>query len=221
MKLEAQGLHKSYWMAGRELKVLRGVDLHMEPGQTLAITGPSGSGKSTLLHLLGALERPTAGRVLYDGENPFGLPDGRLSALRNQKVGFVFQFYHLLEDFTALENVMMPLLLRGLPPREARSRALRMLEEVDLADRVHHRPRQLSGGEQQRVALARALVGNPELILADEPTGNLDPSAGEAVMELLLKMARRRGASVVVATHNEALAARFGWQMRLCDGHLS
>lgn len=220
MRLEARGLRKSYWTAGRELQVLRGVDLCVGPGQVLAITGPSGSGKSTLLRLLGALERPTAGTVRYDGQDPFGLPDGQLSGLRNRKVGFVFQFYHLLEDFTAAENVMMPLLLRGLPPREARRRALRMLEEVGLADRARHRPRELSGGEQQRVALARALVGEPELVLADEPTGSLDPASGETVMELLLEMARRRGASVVVATHNEAVAERIGWRMRLCDGRL-
>ena len=206
--LRTEGLAKTYALPKGELRVFEGIDLELERGGLAAIMGASGVGKTTLLNLLGALDRPTSGRIWLDGQDLGTLPEAGLSALRNEKVGFVFQFFHLLPEFTALENVAFPLLIRGLGRREAAARAGRMLEEVLLADKADCRPGQLSGGEMQRVALARALVNEPRLLLADEPTGNLDARTGEMVLDLILDLHRRKGLSSILVTHNERIAAR-------------
>ena len=219
--LRTQELEKSFTIGeGNRIEVLRGVDLVVEPGERLAILGQSGVGKSTLLHILGALDHPTAGRVLVRGEDLFAKPPEELARFRNEELGFVFQFHHLLPEFTALENVMMPGLLRGFAPAEMHERATSILEEVELGPRLTHRVGKLSGGERQRVAVARALVMDPRLVLADEPTGNLDPETGERVADLLLALNQSRGTALVVVTHSEALAARLGRAVELADGHL-
>jgi lipoprotein-releasing system ATP-binding protein len=218
--LEVEGLHKSFAMGEAEIEVLRGVDLVLREGDRLAILGQSGVGKSTLLHILGTLDRPSAGSVRFHGEDAFARPPAELAAFRNRSLGFVFQFHHLLPEFDAVENVMMPGLLRGLGFAEMRRRAVEILEEVGLAARLAHRVGKLSGGERQRVALARALVLNPPLVLADEPTGNLDPETGARVEDLLLEMNRTRGTALVVVTHNERLAVRLGRRAVLLDGRL-
>jgi putative ABC transport system ATP-binding protein len=204
--------------AGRPLTVLRDVDLVVPPGQLLAILGPSGSGKSTLLGLLAGLDRPSSGEVLFDGEPIHTLSEDRLARLRRDHVGFVFQSFHLLRNLTALENVLLPLELVGA--RRARERATALLTEVGLADRGHHYPSQLSGGEQQRVALARAFVHRPSLLLADEPTGNLDSRTGAAVLEILLRLRRDHGSTLVLVTHDEAVASRADRQVYLRDGEV-
>ncbi len=207
-------------MDGREIAVLRGVDLALRKGETRAIVGPSGAGKSTLLHLLGALDRPTAGEVLL-GDRPVAeLADAELAALRNRFVGFVFQFHHLLRDFTALENVMVPQLVAGRDRRAAESRARELLEQVGLSARAGHRPAKLSGGEQQRVAVARSLANEPPLLLADEPSGNLDVDTSERLHDLLFRLVERHGTAMVVVTHNRSLAARADRVLRLASGVL-
>ncbi|MBI2345939.1 MAG: ABC transporter ATP-binding protein [Deltaproteobacteria bacterium] len=203
--LLARGIHKGYQDNGQHLPVLRGLDLAVERGEFLTIFGASGSGKSTLLHLLGALDRPTAGEVHYDGKELYRQNDAALARFRNRQVGFVFQFYHLLPELTALENVMLPALIGGRSRREAATSAREILSDIGLANRATHRPRELSGGEQQRVALARALVQRPPLLLADEPTGNLDEASGRLVMELLTECWRTRGMTVIMVTHNPDL----------------
>jgi lipoprotein-releasing system ATP-binding protein len=218
--LRAHGLTKSYQDGVRRVPVLKGVDLLVEPGQLVAVVGPSGSGKSTLLHLLGALDRPDAGRVEIDGRALAGLSGTQLAAFRNRTIGFVFQFHQLLPDFTALENVMLPGRIAARPPREALDQARRLLDEVGLGARLDHFPSQLSGGERQRVALCRALVLAPPLLLADEPTGNLDPASGDQVFELLLEMQSRHRTTAVLVTHNPAIAERCGRVERLEDGVL-
>jgi lipoprotein-releasing system ATP-binding protein len=218
--LEATGLEKTYVDGPARVRVLAGLDLRLEPGERVAIVGESGVGKSTLLHLLGALDVPTAGRLVVDGTDVFALPEAALAEFRNRTVGFVFQFHHLLGDFTALENVMLPALIGREPVRAARARALALLERVGLGARLHHRPGELSGGEQQRVAVARALVRRPRLLLADEPTGSLDPATGERVAQLLLELNAEHGATLVVATHNPALAAAMSRRLRLAEGRL-
>ncbi len=218
--LRVEKLEKSFATGERRIEVLRGVDLDVGRGERLAILGQSGVGKSTLLHILGALDWPDAGRVLVGGEDLFAKHPDDLARFRNEELGFVFQFHHLLPEFTALENVMMPGLLRGLAPAGMRERAAAILEEVELADRLEHRVGKLSGGERQRVAVARALVMSPRLVLADEPTGNLDPETGERVADLLLELNRSRGTALVVVTHSDALAARLGRAVVLVDGHL-
>jgi lipoprotein-releasing system ATP-binding protein len=218
--LEVADLRKSFAMGEGAIEVLRGVDLVLGEGERLAILGQSGVGKSTLLHILGTLDRPTAGSVRFRGEDAFARSPVELAAFRNRSLGFVFQFHHLLPEFDAVENVMLPGLLRGLSFGEMRPRAVAILEEVGLGARLGHRVGKLSGGERQRVALARALVLDPPLVLADEPTGNLDPATGTRVEDLLLEMNRTRGTALVVVTHNERLADRLGRRVTLVDGRL-
>lgn len=219
--VEAAGLHRSYaGVGGPELRVLRGVDLAVSQGEAVAIVGASGSGKSTLLHLLGALDRPTAGSVRIGGTDTGKLGDDEAAELRNRKIGFVFQFHHLLREFTALENVMMPALIAGLGERDARRRATALLRQVGLEARFDHKPVQLSGGEQQRVAVARALVNRPLAVLADEPTGDLDPSTSEGVQDLLFALRASRRVALIVVTHNRELASRAERVLRLGEGVL-
>ena len=191
---------------GKDIRVLRGVDLTVQPGETIAVIGPSGTGKSTLLHLLGGLDRPTAGRIALAGHDLAALTDAELAGLRNRFVGFVFQFHHLLRDFTALENVMMPLLIAGDSDRTARDRALDLLNQVGLGERLQHRPSKLSGGEQQRVAAVRALALEPPVLLADEPSGNLDIETSERLHEALFELVQNHGTALVLVTHNPSLA---------------
>jgi len=188
--------------------VLRGLDLTVAVGETIAVVGPSGAGKSTLLHILGGLDLPSSGRVRLGGRDLASLPDAQLASLRNRYVGFVFQFHHLLRDFTAIENVMMPLRIGGVSETTARQRAEALLEQVGLAERLHHRPSKLSGGEQQRVAVARALAAEPPVLLADEPSGNLDIDTSERLHEALFDLVRSHGTALVVVTHNPSLARR-------------
>ena len=218
--LEVRDLRKHYPSGAQRLEVLRGIDLELAAGGMVAVTGASGSGKSTLLHLLGAMDRPDSGTIRIDGQDLAALSGPTLARFRNRTLGFVFQFHYLLPEFTALENAMMPLLVRGMPREDAGRRASTLLEEVGLAERGHHRPGELSGGEQQRVALARALVGNPRLLLADEPTGNLDPETGESVGALLRRLHATHGLTSVVVTHNERLSGLCDRVYRLEAGQL-
>jgi lipoprotein-releasing system ATP-binding protein len=225
--LSVQRLVKTYLMAGtgggaaRRVDVLRGVDLEIAPGEIVALTGPSGSGKSTFLNVIGALDVPTAGEVLFEGEDVFSRDQAGLAAFRNETVGFIFQSHHLLPEFTALENAMMPALIRRAPRNEARGAALEMLTLVGLGDRIDHKPGELSGGEQQRVALARALCLRPRLLLADEPTGNLDPATAEGIHRLLQDLNQRLGITMVIVTHNERLAEALPRRLRLLAGRLA
>jgi len=216
----ARGLVKSYRTAAGEVSVLQGVDLDVAAGEMVAITGASGVGKSTLLHVLGTLDRPDAGSLEVAGEDVLSLEGSRRCAFRNRTLGFVFQFHHLLPEFSALENVSMPLLIGGRPAEEARRRAQDLLAEVGLAERAHHRPGALSGGEQQRVAVARALAASPRALLADEPTGDLDRATGQRLHETLRGMVRARGLTVVVVTHNEELARGCDRVLKLEGGRL-
>ncbi len=216
-----EGLAKTYLMADRRLEVLRGIDLEIGDGELVALTGPSGAGKSTFLHLLGTLDVPTRGRVLYDGEDVFERGEEGLASFRNETVGFVFQSHHLLPEFSALENTMMPALIRRVSRADARRQAAEMLERVGLGDRMDHRPGELSGGEQQRVALARALCLSPRLLLADEPTGNLDPQTADGIHGLLVELNRTLRITAVVVTHNERLAQALPRRLRLAEGRLA
>ena len=218
--LSVSELCKSFATGEGTIEVLRGVDLEIAGGERLAILGQSGVGKSTLLHILGTLDHPSSGRVLFEGEDIFQKSPDQLSRFRNESLGFVFQFHHLLPEFNALENVMMPGLLRGEGFEAMRERAAEILCEVDLDHRLEHPVGKLSGGERQRVAVARALVLGPRLVLADEPTGNLDPGTGERVADILLELNERRGTALVVVTHNAALAGRLGRAVTLVDGRL-
>jgi lipoprotein-releasing system ATP-binding protein len=200
--------------------VLSGIDLRLEAGDSASIVGPSGSGKSTLLHILGALEPPTAGRVHLDGTDPYALNDRELAAFRNRQVGFVFQDHHLLPQCSVLENVLIPTLVGGRADAVLRSRALELIDQVGLGHRLHHRPGELSGGEKQRVSLARALVRHPKLVLCDEPTGNLDHEATDAVADLLFELHRLQRTILIVVTHNLDLARRFAATYRLGDARL-
>ena len=218
--LRIQGLRRSFTTGDASIEVLRGIDLLIRRRERLAILGESGVGKSTLLHVLGTLDRPSQGEVWFEGEDLFAKDSNGLAAFRNEKLGFIFQFHHLLPEFDALENVMMPGLINGLSFDEMRPRAVRLLEEVGLEHRLEHPVGKLSGGERQRVAVARSLVLEPDLLLADEPTGNLDPKSGGQVLELLLEMNRVHGTALVVVTHSPELAARLGRQVVLVDGYL-
>src|SRR5512137_2460098 len=204
--LVAAGLGKTYPLPKGELRVFEGIDFELKRGELVAVMGASGVGKTTLLNLLGGLDRPTEGRVRLDGEDLFGGTDRDTAAVRNRKIGFVFQVYHLLPEFTALENVSFPLMIGGLAKKQAFGRAAEFLREVGLEDKTASRPSQLSGGEQQRVAIARALVNGPCLLLADEPTGNLDWKTGERVLRLVLDLHERKGLSSILVTHNEKIA---------------
>ncbi len=217
--LAIEGLGKAYLTGGRRLEVLQGVSLTIEAGEMVALTGPSGAGKSTFLHLVGALDAPTSGRVLFEGRDLASLGEGERARFRNESVGFVFQSHHLLPEFTALENAMMPCLVRRLPRSEARRRAEASLGRVGLSARLDHRPGELSGGEQQRVALARALVLEPRLLLADEPTGNLDPENAKIVLDALAEFAAG-GGGVLLVTHDPAAAERAGRIVRMEKGHV-
>lgn len=218
--LSVEGLSKVFPTPGGVLEVLRAVDFTPPAGQVTAIVGPSGAGKSTLLHILGALDRPTSGRVLFDGHDLFAWDDDRLARFRNEAIGFVFQFHHLLAEFTALENVMLPGMMARRAPGALEAEAREMLGRVGLKNRETHRPAQLSGGEQQRVAVARALINRPRLVLADEPSGNLDRVSSDGLQELIFSLARNEGETFVIVTHDERLAARADQVMLLEDGRL-
>lgn len=218
--LEVTDLCKSYGTGAQTVDVLKGISLRLGKGETVALLGASGAGKSTLMHILGALDRPTSGSIHYSGTNIFSQSESQLASFRNKTIGFVFQFHHLLPEFTALENVMMPALINGAPRSEAAALARSILAEVGLEHRVTHKPGELSGGEQQRVAVARALVLKPQLLLADEPTGNLDMKTSESIHDLFEDLHLSRGLSIMVVTHNERLAARMMRQIRMQDGRI-
>jgi len=218
--LELRGVRRVFKQAGTELQVLNGVDLALQPGEVVALVGPSGAGKSTLLHLAGLLERPNGGTVVIGGEDCSNLSDERRTLLRRSDIGFVYQFHHLLPEFSALENVMLPQMIAGVTRSRARARAAALLDQVGLAPRAQHRPARLSGGEQQRVAIVRALANDPNLLLGDEPTGNLDHATGESVLNTLLDLVRRTGLAALIATHNLDLARRLDRVLALEDGRL-
>jgi lipoprotein-releasing system ATP-binding protein len=219
--LALQGIHRRFVQGQAVLDVLQGIDLILPHGVIAALVGPSGTGKSTLLHIAGLLERPSAGEVVIEGRACQGLGDAERTRLRRERIGFVYQFHHLLPDFTALENVAMPQLIAGRSTREAQAEAKVLLDRLGLGARLDHRPARLSGGEQQRVAIARALANRPALILADEPTGNLDPHTADEVFALLLAVVRDTGTAALIATHNPELAARMDATFRLTAGRLA
>ncbi len=218
--LQVGGLTKSFRLGEKEIRVLKGIDLEIRRGDTIAILGVSGVGKTTLLHILGALDRPTQGRVFYRGEDQFARSDRELARFRNQEIGFVFQFHYLLSDLSALENTMLPARIAGMHRKQAEQKATRLLEELGLAERMAHRPGKLSGGEQQRVAVASAVIMDPRIILADEPTGNLDAESAGVVEDLLVRLRETRGIAVVAVTHNPRFAARMDRQIHMLDGRL-
>jgi len=219
--LSAEGVSKAYPVSGKEpLSVLEDLDIAVHRGEFLAVTGESGCGKSTLLHVLGALDRPDSGTVSVDGKDVFSKDDEALSAFRNRRIGFVFQFHHLLPEFTAEENVMMPALIAGTNPGQARKRAIELLKKVGLGERAEHRPGELSGGEKQRVAIVRALMNEPDIVLADEPTGNLDEKTAEALHGELVRLSRDLGQTFVVVTHNRDFADMADREMILEHGRL-
>jgi len=218
--LRLEYLERAYAQGSRLIEVLKGGTACLHPGEAVALLGPSGAGKSTLLHIAGLLERPDRGAVVIDGVDCVKLGDSERTRMRRADIGFVYQFHHLLPEFSALENVVLPQLILGLPRREAEDRAKQLLHSLGLDERFDHRPAQLSGGEQQRVAIARAVANGPKLLLADEPTGNLDPHTAERVFEQLLSLVRQSGVAALVATHNLDLAARMDRTLRLMDGVL-
>jgi lipoprotein-releasing system ATP-binding protein len=218
--VKTEGLTKSFWIGKHELKVLKGIDLGIRKGEIIAIMGPSGAGKSTLLHLLGALDRPTSGTITFNDHILTKESDLELAKIRNLEIGFVFQFHHLLPEFTALENVLIPALISGKTPEEATPKAMELLHRVGLSERVKHQPGELSGGEQQRLAVARALMNDPKLLLADEPSGNLDKASSQALHELLWSLSRERGQTTVVVTHNETLAGKADRIVEIEDGKI-
>jgi lipoprotein-releasing system ATP-binding protein len=218
--IRVEKLYKSFMTDGKKVEVLKGIDLTVRRGEVINILGASGAGKSTLLYILGALDRPTSGTIVHDGIELFSMGDRDLAEFRNRRIGFVFQFHHLLPEFTAIENVMMPALIARMRPGEARDRATSILDRLGLADRRDHKPGELSGGEQQRVAVARAVLLSPDVVLADEPTGNLDTKTGEEVHELLMELNREMGITMVIVTHNLKLAGKDGRSMILEDGRI-
>jgi lipoprotein-releasing system ATP-binding protein len=218
--IEAQALFKTFGNGAKRVEVLKGIDLSIPGGETVAIVGASGVGKTTLLHVLGTLDRPTSGKVFYENQDIFTLDEKALALFRNRQIGFVFQFHHLLPEFSALENVMMPCLIQGISKAEASERAESILTLVGLRERLIHKPGELSGGEQQRVAVARAMVLEPKVLLADEPTGNLDTKTGESVFDLLDELNRTKGVTLIIVTHNPALASRMSRQVHLVDGRV-
>ena len=219
--MEARELFKSYKTGHRELTVLRGVNFSTQRGEFVALRGASGAGKSTLLHLLGGLDKPNRGDIIFDGENVARLSNPALAHLRNVKIGFVFQAYHLFPELNALENVYLPARMARVPAAQAAERGRELLKRVGLRERMDHRPTELSGGEQQRVAIARALVNNPEVILADEPTGNLDSHTGDEIIDLLLALRAEKQTTLIIATHDSALAARAPRVIQLADGQVA
>jgi len=218
--LELRGVRRIFRQAGTELVVLNGIDLVLRPGEIVALVGPSGAGKSTMLHVAGLLERADGGAVLIGGDDCGSLSDDRRTLLRRSEIGFVYQFHHLLPEFSALENVMLPQMIAAVPRRRARQKAAGLLERIGLGPRAGHRPARLSGGEQQRVAIARALANDPKILLGDEPTGNLDQATGENVLEALLSLVRDTGLAALIATHNLDLARRLDRIVALADGRL-
>ncbi len=218
--IQTQSLTKSFWIGGHELQVLKGIDLAFHTGEIIAIVGPSGAGKSTLLHLLGALDSPTSGTITFNNHVLTELSEVDLAQIRNLEIGFVFQFHHLMPEFTALENAMIPALISGQTPDEATPKAMELLELVGLGERIKHQPGELSGGEQQRLAVARALMNDPKLLLADEPSGNLDRASSQALHELLWSLSEERGQTTVIVTHNETLAAKAHRIIELEDGRI-
>ena len=218
--IEVKDLKKVFTTNGSEVAALKGIDLGIKRGETLAVVGVSGSGKSTLLHILGTLDRPSDGVVLYEEKDVFKQNEKELAIFRNREIGFVFQFHYLLPEFSAVENVMMPLLIQGISEKSAKESAISVLQRVGLGNRLDHRPGELSGGEQQRVAIARAVVLKPKVILADEPTGNLDLETGVSILELFLKLNEEEGITLVLVTHNPAVAMRLKRRIKLLDGRI-
>jgi lipoprotein-releasing system ATP-binding protein len=219
--LEACGINKSFSTEAGELTVLKGISIAIKAGEMVGIIGASGAGKSTLLHILGALDKPTSGQVLFQGRDISTLDEKALARFRNMSVGFVFQFHHLLPEFNSMENVVLPGMIGGMDVRETRQRAGEILAELGLSRRMHHRPGELSGGEQQRVAVARALIRNPQVVLADEPTGNLDTATGNELFELFIDLNRRKGITFVVVTHNKSLSDRCHRVLEMADGRFT
>ncbi len=222
--LRAKGIHKVYRDGKKDLHVLKGIDLEVKKGETLSVVGPSGAGKSTLLHILGGLDRPNSGKVFLDDSDFYALPENDRARHRNQKIGFVFQFYHLLPEFTALENAMMPALIKGYGLRvtgyEVRRKTESLLQELGLGERLRHRPSELSGGEQQRVAIARALINSPEVLLCDEPTGNLDSKMGEEILDILFGLNKEHRTTIVLVTHDKGIAKRAARTAEIRDGRI-
>jgi lipoprotein-releasing system ATP-binding protein len=218
--IKVTNLHKSFSMGSYELPVLKGINLEIQRGELVAIVGASGAGKSTLLHIIGTLDRPTGGTVTFDGQDLFRMTDTQQAEFRNRRIGFVFQFHHLLAEFTALENVCMPALVQRREPTSVKADATALLTEVGLGHRLHHKPGELSGGEQQRVAMARALLQNPDLVLADEPTGNLDTHSGEGLFGLMRSLNKTRGTTFVIVTHNDKLSAQSDHIVHMQDGQI-
>jgi len=220
MAITIQQLWKTFVKDGNRIDVLKGLDLEIADAESLALVGVSGAGKSTLIHILGTLDHPTRGRVLFNGVDVFQWSEKRLAAFRNTRIGFVFQFHNLLPEFSSLENTMLPALINGLPKREAQKKAEGLLMDVGLGDRMTHKPGELSGGEQQRVAVARALIMAPDILLADEPTGNLDTETGKIIEDLLINLHKDRRVTLIVVTHNPSLAKRMSNSVGLRDGRI-
>lgn len=218
--LQAKNIYKAFVMGTQTVEVLKGINLDIYRGEMLAMVGASGAGKSTFLHIMGTLDQPTQGSILYDGQDIFALPEEALAVFRNRRLGFVFQFHHLLPEFTALENTYLPVLMQKRPQRQAIDEATTLLTEVGLAHRLHHKPGELSGGEQQRVAVARALIQSPDIVFADEPTGNLDTKTGEVLFELLQGLNQKRHTAFVIVTHNEHLSDRVDRLIHMQDGKI-
>jgi lipoprotein-releasing system ATP-binding protein len=218
--IQVRGLQKVFKKGGTEIHALKGIDFTVQQGARVVIVGASGAGKTTLLHILGTLDRPSGGEVFYQSRDIFSLPERTLAAWRNREIGFVFQFHNLLPEFNALENAMLPALIQGVDRKEAGREAEQILTEVGLKDRMRHKPGELSGGEQQRVAVARALVLHPTLLLADEPTGNLDSETGERIIELIFFLNETKNVTLIVVTHNASLARRFPQRISLADGRM-